>query len=80
MMRLRSFHDYPSRTSHDQGRRPDGVQVMVNRRHVYVGHMFSNGVTIIDATNPRELKPLHYWTASGLTRTHQLRSTSCPTA
>jgi hypothetical protein len=23
----------------DQGGRPDGVQVMVNRRHVYVGHI-----------------------------------------
>src|ERR1700675_1178095 len=28
----------------DQGGRPDGVQVMVNRNHVYVGHMFSDGV------------------------------------
>ena len=30
----------------DQGGRPDGVQVMVNRGHVYVGHMFSNGITV----------------------------------
>ena len=29
----------------DQGGRPDGVQVMVNRKHVYVGHMFSDGLT-----------------------------------
>ena len=36
----------------DNGGRPDGVQVMVNRRHVYVGHMFSNGVTILDAIRP----------------------------
>jgi hypothetical protein len=36
----------------DQGGRPDAVQVMVNRRHVYVGHMFSNGVTILDASAP----------------------------
>ena len=41
----------------DQGGRPDGVQVMVNRRHVYVGHMFSDGVTILDAADPRRLKP-----------------------
>ena len=27
--------------------RPDGVQVMYNRKHIYVGHMFSNGVTIL---------------------------------
>ena len=37
----------------DQGGRPDGVQVMVNRRHVYVGHMFSNGITVLDAADPR---------------------------
>ena len=37
----------------DQGGRPDGVQVMVNRKHVYVGHMFSDGVTVLDATDPR---------------------------
>src|SRR6202140_5085697 len=45
----------------DQGGRPDGVQVMVNRRHVYVGHMFSDGVTILDATDPRKLKPVGYF-------------------
>ena len=33
----------------DIGGRPDSVQVMLNRRHLYVGHMFSNGVTILDA-------------------------------
>ena len=40
----------------DQGGRPDGVQVMVNRGHVYVGHMFSNGITVLDAADPRNLK------------------------
>jgi hypothetical protein len=57
----------------DQGGRPDAVQVMVNRRHVYVGHMFSGGITILDAADPRQLKPVHYWHAGGLTRTHQLQ-------
>src|SRR5881394_1649178 len=47
----------------DQGGRPDGVQVMVNRKHVYVGHMFSDGVTILDASDPRNLKPVAFWTA-----------------
>src|SRR5438034_10061523 len=60
----------------DQGGRPDAVQVMVNRRHVYVGHMFSNGLTILDATNPRNLKPVHYWSLGqgDFTRTHQLQT------
>jgi len=57
----------------DQGGRPDGVQVMVNRRHVYVGHMFSDGVTILDATDPRRLKPVGFFTAGTNTRTHHLQ-------
>jgi hypothetical protein len=57
----------------DQGGRPDGVQVMVNRRHVYVGHMFSDGLTILDASDPRQLKPVGFFTAGGNTRTHHLQ-------
>ncbi|HVH27388.1 MAG TPA: hypothetical protein VM818_11525 [Vicinamibacterales bacterium] len=57
----------------DQGGRPDGVQVMVNRGHVYVGHMFSDGVTILDAADPRQLKPVGFFTAGGNTRTHHLQ-------
>jgi len=59
----------------DQGGRPDAVQVMVNRRHVYVGHMFNRGVTILDATDPRHLKPVNYWSLGegDFTRTHQLQ-------
>ena len=57
----------------DQGGRPDGVQVMVNRRHVYVGHMFSDGVTILDAADPRRLKPVGFVTAGTNTRTHHLQ-------
>src|SRR5262245_50525687 len=57
----------------DQGGRPDGVQVMVNRQHVYVGHMFSDGVTILDATDPRRLKPAGFFTAGTNTRTHHLQ-------
>jgi hypothetical protein len=57
----------------DQGGRPDGVQVMVNRRHVYVGHMFSDGVTILDAADPRRLRPVGFFTAGVNTRTHHLQ-------
>ena len=58
----------------DQGGHPDGVQVMVNRKQVYVGHMFSDGVTILDATDPRKLKPVGFFTAGPGTRTHQLQT------
>src|SRR6266850_7765140 len=57
----------------DQGGRPDGVQIMVNRRHVYVGHMFNDGVTILDAADPRRLKPVGFFSAGAGTRTHHLQ-------
>ena len=48
----------------DVGGRPDTVQVMVNRGHLYVGHMFSDGVTVLDARDPRKLKPVQFFTAA----------------
>ncbi len=44
----------------DQGGRPDGVQVMVARGHAYVGHMLSDGITIIDVGDPRAPKPVNF--------------------
>src|SRR6476646_5553603 len=57
----------------DIGGRPDSVQVMLNRRHLYVGHMFSNGVTILNAADPRKLKPVGFFTGGDFTRTHHLQ-------
>jgi hypothetical protein len=57
----------------DIGGRPDSVQIMVNRGHLYVGHMFSNGVTILDAADPRRLKPVGFFTGGDYTRTHHLQ-------
>ncbi len=57
----------------DQGGRPDGVQVMMHRGHLYVGHMFSDGVTVLDASDPRALKPVHFFTTAPNTRTHHLQ-------
>ncbi len=57
----------------DQGGRPDGVQVMVNRKHVYIGHMFSDGITVMDAADPRKLKPAGFWSAGPTTRTHHIQ-------
>ena len=37
----------------DQGGRGDGVQVMVHRGYAYVGHGFSNGISVVDV---RDLK------------------------
>jgi len=44
----------------DQGGRPDGVQVMVDNGHAYVGHMFSDGITVIDVADPRTPKPVQF--------------------
>ena len=36
----------------DQGGRPDGVQVIVHKGFAYVGHMFSDGFSVLDVTDP----------------------------
>jgi hypothetical protein len=53
----------------DQGGRPDGVQVMVNKGYAFVGHMFSKGFSVIDVRDPRSPKltkyvpaPVNTWT------------------
>ena len=58
----------------DMGGRPDSVQVMLSRRHLYVGHMFSNGVTILDANDPRRVRQVGFFTGGDQTRTHHLQT------
>jgi len=44
----------------DQGGRPDGVQLMVSKGHAFIGHMFSQGFSVVDVRNPRDPKPVAY--------------------
>lgn len=44
----------------DQGGRADGVQLMLNKGHAFIGHMFSKGFSVVDCTNPRDPKPVAY--------------------
>ncbi|MCF3931993.1 hypothetical protein L1787_01020 [Acuticoccus sp. M5D2P5] len=44
----------------DQGGRPDGVQLMVNKGYAITGHMFSKGFSVIDVRNPRAPEPVAY--------------------
>src|SRR5579871_1911241 len=44
----------------DQGGRGDGVQVMVHKGHAYIGHMFSNGVTVLDVSDPKRPRPVNF--------------------
>ncbi|MEI7342844.1 LVIVD repeat-containing protein [Pectobacterium brasiliense] len=47
----------------DQGGRPDGVQVMVHRGYAYIGHMVSQGVSIVDVRDARNPKPAGFISA-----------------
>ncbi|WMS44623.1 hypothetical protein RDV64_09675 [Acuticoccus sp. MNP-M23] len=44
----------------DQGGRPDGVQLMVNKGFAITGHMFSKGFSVIDVRDPKNPKPSAY--------------------
>ena len=44
----------------DMGDRGDGVQIMVQRGYAYIGHMFSNGVTVMDVSDPRQPRPVNF--------------------
>jgi len=57
----------------DQGGRPDGTQVMVRKGHAYVGHMFSDGITVIDVRDPRAPKPLAFIANPPNTRSHHIQ-------
>jgi hypothetical protein len=58
----------------DQGGRPDGVQLMVNKGHAFVGHMFSKGFSVIDVRDPRKPKPVKYVAAPANTWTIHLQT------
>jgi hypothetical protein len=58
----------------DQGGRPDGVQIMVNKGYAFVGHMFSKGFSVIDIRDPRHPKPVKYVPAPANTWTIHLQT------
>ena len=57
----------------DQGGRLDGVQIMHNRNHLYIGHQFTDGFSVMDASDPRALKPAKYILTAPNTSTHHLQ-------
>ncbi|MEV4604644.1 hypothetical protein AB0K15_45725 [Amycolatopsis sp. NPDC049253] len=44
----------------DQGGRPDAMQVQYHRDHVYVGHLFSGGFSVLDVRDPRSMRVRHF--------------------
>ena len=45
----------------DQGGRPDAVQIMVLDGFAYVGHLFSNGFSVIDVRDPKSPSFVEYF-------------------
>jgi hypothetical protein len=58
----------------DQGGRSDGVQVMVHRGYAYVGHTFSNGITVLDVRDPKRPKPVDFIACPPNTRAIHLQT------
>jgi hypothetical protein len=47
----------------DQGGRPDAMQLQYWREHVYVGHLFSGGFSVIDVRDPSRPTTVGYYPA-----------------
>ena len=58
----------------DQGGRGDGVQLMVHRGYAYIGHGFSNGITVIDVRDPTKPTPVQFMPCPPNTRAHHLQT------
>src|ERR1700722_20958593 len=58
----------------DQGGRGDGVQVMVNKGFAYIGHGFSNGITVIDVRDAKNPRPVNFLRCPPNTRAHHLQT------
>ena len=57
----------------DQGGRGDGVQIMVHRGYAYIGHGFSNGITVLDVRDPKHPKPVNFLACPPNTRALHLQ-------
>src|SRR4029078_2535503 len=57
----------------DQGGRPDGVQVIVHKGHAFIGHMFSDGFSVVDVRDPLQPKSVTFVPAPKNTRSHHLQ-------
>ena len=57
----------------DQGGRYDGVQVIVHKGHAFIGHMFSDGMTVVDVRDSLNPKTVAFVAAPANTRSHHLQ-------
>jgi hypothetical protein len=64
--------------SHSElGGRGDGVQVMVHRGFAYIGHGFSNGITIVDVRDAKNPHVVDFLACPAGTRANRARPRSC---
>ena len=57
----------------DQGGRPDGVQVILHKGHAFIGHMFSDGYSVVDVRDPLKPQTVAFIAAPKNTRSHHLQ-------
>jgi hypothetical protein len=57
----------------DQGGRSDGVQIMLHAGFAYVGHMFSDGISVLDVRDPRAPATVAFLPCPPNTRAHHLQ-------
>jgi len=57
----------------DQGGRPDGVQVIIHKGHAFIGHMFSDGYSVVDVRDSLNPKTVAFVAAPKNTRSHHLQ-------
>ena len=57
----------------DQGGRSDGVQIIVQNGHAFIGHMFSDGISVVDVRDPLKPKTVAFVPAPPNTRSHHLQ-------
>src|SRR3974390_1495391 len=57
----------------DQSGRPYGVQVIVHKGYAFIGHMFSDGYSVVDVRNPCDPKTVTFVAAPKNTRSHHLQ-------
>ena len=53
-------HNFELLAHSDQGGRGDGVQIMVHKGHAYIGHLFSDGVTVLDVSDAKSPRPVNF--------------------
>ncbi len=58
----------------DQGGHGDCVQVMVHKGHAYIGHMFSDGFTVVDVRDPSSPRTVDFVAAPPNSRAFHLQT------